>query len=263
MGSGIHLIVNFLSALANSGMAYRAINIFRSAISAEHPQVDGKLVGEHPLVCKVVRGIRLVNSPKPKYSTLWDVNVVTFLRTWPANEGLSSKQLSAKRTVLLCLVSCRRVSDVRALDLAGRVFTPAGVSFTISRRTKTHSRCISYPAFPHHGKLCVVQCLKCYEDCTREIRNDVAGQLLISLQRPFRPVTASTLARWVTWLRLAGIDTMFGAHSVRGAVASKAFYTGSRLQDIMTAAGWSSDSTFKTFYHKPIVDVASTVVEQL
>lgn len=157
------------------------------------------------------------------------------------------------------------MSDVRALDLAGRVFTPSGVSFTISRWTKTNSRCIFYPAFPHHSKLCVVQCLKCYEDSTREFRNDVSGQLLISLQKPLRPVTAATLSRWVTWLlQLAGIDTAaFGAHSLRGAIPSKAFASGSHLEDIMAAADWSSDTTLKTFYHKPIVDVATNAVGQL
>lgn len=62
----------------------------------------------------------------------------------------------------------------------------------------------------------------------------------------------------------AGIDvSKFGAHSVRGAMASKSFSMGVSLSDIMNAADWSTENTFKIFYYKPIVDVASVVVAQL
>ncbi|KAJ1159285.1 hypothetical protein NDU88_011952, partial [Pleurodeles waltl] len=71
MGSGIDMIINFLAELASSGLAYRTINNFRSAISAGHPPIEGKQVGEHPLVCKLLRGIRFSNPPQPKYSVLW------------------------------------------------------------------------------------------------------------------------------------------------------------------------------------------------
>lgn len=62
----------------------------------------------------------------------------------------------------------------------------------------------------------------------------------------------------------AGIDTSrFGAHSVRGAMASKAFCLGARLEDILNAADWSNDSTFKTFYFRPVPSLASVVVDKL
>lgn len=62
----------------------------------------------------------------------------------------------------------------------------------------------------------------------------------------------------------AGIDTkVFGAHSARGAMASKAFSLGARLEDIMNAADWSSDSTFKRFYFKPVSSIAALVVNKL
>ena len=81
---------------------------------------------------------------------------------------------------------------------------------------------------------------------------------MIALQKPFKPVSSAMLARWVRWLLSeAGIDTsMFGAHSIRGAMASKSFVLGFRLDYILRAVNWSSESTFKSFYYKPIVDVA-------
>ena len=48
----------------------------------------------------------------------------------------------------------------------------------------------------------------------------------------------------------AGIDvTKFEVHSISGALASKSFLLGSRQEDIIKTADWSSDSTFKTFYY--------------
>ncbi|KAJ1096606.1 hypothetical protein NDU88_001741 [Pleurodeles waltl] len=53
----------------------------------------------------------------------------------------------------------------------------------------------------------------------------------------------------------ARIDTsLFGAHRMRGAVASKAFTVRARLEEIMKAADRSSDSTFKRSYLKPFLE---------
>ena len=91
---------------------------------------------------------------------------------------ISKKQLSAKLTMLLCLISCKRVSDVRALALAGRVFSTEGVLFHISKRTKTNIRSVHYPVFLNNHKLCVVRCLKEYEDVTRVYRQDSKGPFM-------------------------------------------------------------------------------------
>lgn len=120
-----------------------------------------------------------------RYSDLWNFNIVlTFLEDWP-DKYLSHKQLSAKLTMLLCLISCKRVSDLR-------VFCPEGDFFAI-----TSCRSVSYPAFPGNSKLCVVRCLKAYEVSTIGFRCGMGGQLLIALQKPFRPVAAATISRWM------------------------------------------------------------------
>lgn len=225
--------------------------------------MDGVSLGEHPLVCRLLRGVRLSLPPEPRYSALWDVNLVLNLfLSWQSNRHLSRKELSAKLAMLLCLISCRRVSDVRALDISGRMFTPEGVTFTLLRRTKCHTRVISYPAFPDSPKLCVVQCLKAYELMTEEFRPPGERQLLISLRKPFKAVSSPTIARWV--MQEAGISLrLFGAHLVRGAMASKAFGLGARLEDILNAADWSSDSTFKRFNFKPVLNMVQLVMGKL
>ncbi|KAM4747505.1 uncharacterized protein WCC33_005072 [Rhinophrynus dorsalis] len=259
-------VVNFLSSLFDSGKAYRTINCYRSAISAGHRPVDGVPIGQSVLVCRLMRGVRFSRPPRSRYHSVWNVNdVLGLLEGWPCNELLSLKQLSAKLTMLLCLVSFKRVSDVRALDFHSRSFTPEGVQFRISRRTKTTIRVVSYPSFPAQPQLCVVRCLREYELRTAALRHSAFPQLLISFRKPFLPVSAATLSRWVRWvMQLAGIDvSLFGAHSTRGAMASMALHAGGRLEDILRAADWSRESTFRDFYCKPIDHVSAHVFNSL
>ena len=62
-------------------------------------------------------------------------------------------------------------------------------------------------------------------------------------------------------LSLAGIhvDGVFTAHSTRGASTSAAARAGVALSDIMEAADWSRESTFKKFYHRPTQKSALTM----
>lgn len=255
--------INFLSSSFELGKAYRTINLYRSAISSEHVPIDSIPIGRHPLICKLMKGIKFRNPPRPRYHSTWDVSIMLDLfSSWPDNEHLSLKVLSFKLTALLCLFSINRVSDVKALDITHRSFTPNGVTFRIVKRTKTNLQLISYPAFPLHKKLCVVECLKTYELRTQPIRSPLSSQLLISFRKPYQPVSSPTLSRWVrNTMQMAGIDiSIFGAHSVRGAISTKALQKGCSLSDIMKAADWSRESTFKTFYFKPDHHVAMSVL---
>lgn len=46
-------------------------------------------------------------------------------------------------------------------------------------------------------------------------------------------------------------------------MASEAYSSGVSPSDIMNAADWSTEHTFKAFYYKPIVAVTSVVVAKL
>lgn len=113
--------------------------------------------------------------------------------------------------------------------------------------------------------MCVVRCLKAYEEMTEEVRPPGEQQLLMALRNPFKAVSSPTIARWARWvMQEAGTDLrIFGAHSARGAISSKAFGLGAHLEDILNAADWSSDSTFKRFYFKPVLNMAHLVVSKL
>lgn len=167
--------------------------------------------------------------------------------------------------MLFCLISCKWVSDGRVLDLGARSFSPQRVTFSISRRTKTSIRLVSYPAFPHNPNLCPVSCLKGYEHWTATLCNPRHPDLFISLSPPHNLIVSTTIARWVkSALSEAGVDiSIFGAHSTRGASTSSILLAGSRLEDLMHTADWSQESTFRKFYFWPHSHVFSTIVNQL
>ena len=70
-------ILTFLSDQFDCNLQYRTVNVLRSAISSIHPWIEGKPVGQHPLVTRLMKGIANERPPKPRYTTTWDVSKVT------------------------------------------------------------------------------------------------------------------------------------------------------------------------------------------
>ena len=65
-------------------------------------------------------------------------------------------------------------------------------------------------------------------------------------------------------LQKAGINVdIFGAHSVRAASTSAAKVKGLPLDMIMSAAGWSNESTFEKFYCKAIDNIRRNFEQML
>ena len=130
-------MLNFLASHFEAGLEYRTLNVYRSASSATHPQIEGYNVGEHPLVVQLLKGIFNSRLPVPRYTSTWDVNIVTsYLEGLGSNAQLSLKQLSKKLTFLLAITSAERGSELIAHDLRLRRFHPEGVSFNRPELTK-------------------------------------------------------------------------------------------------------------------------------
>ncbi|CAH3154125.1 unnamed protein product [Porites evermanni] len=90
-----------------------------------------------------------------------------------------------------------------------------------------------------------------YLQATEKLRN--SSKLLVSYIKPYKAVTSSTIGRWIkTLLGQAGVDTeIFSGHSTRCASTSKALMSVS-TDVILATAGWTEESTFRKFYHKPV-----------
>ena len=169
-----------------------------------HTPIDGVVVGKHPLVTRLMKGIFNRRPPQPRYALTWDVGrVLQHICSLGRNSDLSLKQLSHKLVVLLALSNASRASEIHALDIRYLSRNENGVTFTIAELTKTtqpgKKKVVCYFPLKQEIRLCPVAALEEYLKRTSPIRrNDKSKtQLLLSVMKPFQPVSKSTIARWM------------------------------------------------------------------
>ena len=254
-------VLNFLAALFHDGNGYSVINSARCSLSAFLPYIDGKSVGSHPLVCRLVKGVFVKRPSLPKYSVTWDVGVVLrYLASLPAPEELSFKMLTYRFVMLLCLLTGQRghalyqlkVSDCH-LDLNCSRLTIVYSSIHKCTTPSSHTRPSVLLAYPYDKKLCVVEHFKLYVIYTQQFRKD--DSLFITLLKPHGAISRATYGRWIKEvLTSAGVNTnIFGPHSTRSASTSAALAAGAPINVILDAASWASDLTFTRFYKRETV----------
>ena len=131
--------------------------------------------------------------------------------------------------------------------------------FQITKLLKTsrpgkHFNHLVLQAYPADEQLCIFKTIHGYLGKTKPLRGKHT-QLLISYQKPHKPVSTNTIARWLkTVLEKAGIDSnIFHAHSTRAASTSAAKTAKLSVSTIMDAAGWTNALTFSKFYDKPVI----------
>jgi integrase len=245
------------------GLEYTTLNSYRSAISAYHPEIDGVKVGKHPMISQLLRGVFNRKPPKPRYLETWDVNIVLeYIKTMGID--LSLKDLTLKLAMLLALTTVARTSELHKLDPSWISDNGDRVIFHIIELTKTKrpskpQLTITVHTYPHDKLLDVLSCLRLYLTKTEKFRHDTnqKQRLFLSLNKPYKPVTACTIARWLKILMAkAGVDTsIFKAHSTRAASTSKAKTQGVSTSQIVKCANWARATTFEKFYHKKIVTI--------
>ena len=103
-------------------------------------------------------------------------------------------------------------------------------------------------------KISTCACLEEYERCTsahRTLLPDQPNLLFLSLFKPFKPMSSSTIACWIKEiLLLSGINTaIFKAHSTCGASSTAAANQGVSISDILQLGDWSQENTFRKFYY--------------
>ena len=253
-------VLNFLAELFDQGYQYRSLNSYRSAISSVHEKVDGMEVGKHPLVSRVLKGVFNERPPRPKYASVWSVDLVlSMFKKDGDSTSLSLQDLTIKTAMLLALTRPCRGADLAELDLRNRSYVQEGVVFQPSHLSKQsrpshHNVKFFFPKYEEDRCLCPVEALKAYEERTLPFRNNLGeNRVFRSFIGKHGPVTSSTIARWIkSCLQKAGVDTSkFKAHSTRAAAATKAAMSGLTVDEIMKAADWSSEGVFQKFYYRP------------
>ena len=257
----VSLLLEFMLQEFNRGQGrgYSSMNSLRSAVSSV-ATVDGKPVGQHPLVCRFMKAVYQLRPALPRYGVTWDPEVVlSYIKRLGPNRNLSTLLLSKKLTMLLLLQSGQRCQSLHMLDLRNMSLTRSKVSFRIGDPLKTsrpghHVSELVFPAYTPDRRLCVPTTVKSYLKRTCVSRGALSG-LLLTTRAPVSVASKDTLRRWVKDIMgLAGIDlSIFAPHSARSASISKAAaYI--PLATIVKTIGWSGDSMFNKFYNKPVSD---------
>lgn len=262
-------VIDFLTDEFQAGRQYSTLNSYRSALSSTLPPLEGFAIGQHPLVVKLLQGMFNSRPPQPRYTSIWQVrDVLDHIKGHLHDNGsLPLRDLTRKLVTLLALATASRASDLHLLDIRFMTFYENRVEFTLAGLTKTRRsgppKVSSIRTFPSDPGLCPVKALREYLNKTSSLRHPNPQRLLISWRKPYKPVSSSTVARWIkSVLKESGIDVgVFKAHSTRAAATSAARARGASVADVMKMAGWSRASTFETYYHKQVVNDGGVSLE--
>ena len=255
-------VLEFLHDLYKKGLSYSTINTARSALSnyLMGTTLSGTnyTVSSHPLVIRYMKGVFNSRKPVPKYSETWDVNVVLHhLSLMYPLEKLSLKELTFKLVGLLALTSGQRCQVLVSMDIKSMKKADDYYLFDINEHMKQNRPGYTFSSIYvrkyQQQELCVYRTLESYLIRTLPLRQEGSTKLLVSYVKPYAPVGTSTVGRWIkNLLGLSGIDTTkFKAHSTRSASTSKASQT-IPTDTILKYVGWSSDSTFRKCYNRPV-----------
>ena len=93
---------------------------------------------------------------------------------------------------------------------------------------------VKFMSLPEDPSLCTMSTLGEYILSTEKLRS--SSKLFISFIRPHKPVSTSTVGRWIkSVLSSAGIDiSVFKAHSVRGAAVTNAYIKIKKFYALLT-----------------------------
>ena len=106
----INQVLEFFTELYDNNCGYSALNSARSALSALISLPRDLSIGNHPLITRFLKGVFQIQPALPRYSSIWDVNVVLkYLKSVAPATRLSLKELSYKVIMLLLLLSGQRL----------------------------------------------------------------------------------------------------------------------------------------------------------
>ena len=252
----LKFVLDFLADLFEQGFSYNWIGTHRSAISSYHIPIEGLPVAQHARICALITGVFNKRPPTPKYTFIWDVEIVFKILKSIPSDSLTDKLLTFKLTTLLALTAASRASEITNLDIRYLNKQHTVYAFTFCKVSKSWKKGKKAPVLEFKmfddPSICVCRTIDMYLKRSAGWRGEQDTQLLLATIEPHKPVVTSTVSGWlVKTLSLAGIDTtVFKGHSTRSASTTKALSQGVSIEEILKTAQWSSESTFRKFYYK-------------
>ena len=164
-------------------------------------------------------------------------------------------------TGIMIILGARRKHALSTIYVDNIVFKDDKV-ILLPNKTLKHSKPtrplqpLIYNAYKENIKLCLVNCLLSYLERRKLLVNDDVKEPVISYGKPHRPVSSDTLSKCINdELKLSGTDTnVFATHSCSLASVGKTKVNGMGINEIMKKECWKSESTFKKFYDKDIIN---------
>jgi site-specific recombinase XerD len=210
-------------------------------------------LADHPLVALFSKGAQNAAPLPREKSKIWNPEqVLSNLKRKPRPR--SFLDCAGEAILLLLLATGWRVDDVWKLsckiefeDDCARFFfrekrkCPIKGSITTSQEVAR---------FKTEIRVCPIAAVERFMAKAKPIRILPSNTLFVSSTG--LPASKDTLRRWVVDL-LASVDIFASAGSCRSAATSAAFAENRKIDDIMRSAGWSSESTFRRFYHREVL----------
>ena len=171
-------------------------------------------------------------------------------------------QLSQKLCMLFLILTAQRCQTLHVTKISDIIFGQKSCTIRQNQLLKQskpghHLEDICVDSYDKNQNICLVHTLKEYIQRTETLRNG-ENCLLISTQKPHKPVSKQTVSRWVKGLMSkAGISSHYGTHSTRAASTSAAKFRGLPLSAIIKTAGWKNARTFGKFYDKNVEEKPS------
>ena len=204
--------------------------------------------------------------PRRILSPSWSINDVLQVLAKPPYEPLHSvplELLTHKTLFLIAAASARRRGCLQALTVKpGHLrFENGGVrlipdpQFLAKNQTSAFTpQEIFLPALgtistiSEDKRWCPVRALKWYMDKTKILRNH--DRLFLLPRSPYPPASKDTISRWIRDLIKPHVseDERVRAHDVRGHAASRAWFSGVPLEEVMKAASWKTPTSFVSCY---------------
>jgi len=276
--STVHVIVNFLQACLQKGLAYNTVKSRASAIASEHTFYRKKKgtfesLLRHQTVMEFFRGALIKNPPVKQLIPTWDLTTVLQALSRHPFEPIHSidlKFLTWKTAFLVAICSANRVHELQALD-----YRPAYC--TISARgvvLRTHpsyrpkvvkpenmQRVLEFSRLGQDDfdntfrSVCVCRALEAYVKATETLRSNTS-QLFVTFQsgRQGKPAAKRSIAHWIkSCIQQAYIEQSLplpqvNAHSTRKQSVSWADMNNISVHDICQQASWTSANTFIKHY---------------
>ena len=275
----VSVILTFLQSFLDDGKSFAAVKLNLAAISACHVGFNGKTVWKHPLVRQFMKGASRLHQVSRTLVPPWDLTLVLDALTQAPFEPLEAvglKHLTLKTALLVALTSAKRVSDLHALSISpecmqfnddnSRVTIRPNPAFVpknfLAPSAPVDLKAFHPPPFNSESEkrlnsLCPVRALRLYIDRTSPSRRGHSQLFVAWNPRTIgRPITKVRLSQWIVEaIRIAytskGVQPpeVLRAHSTRGVSTSWALLKGVSIQEVCTAASWSSTSTFARYYN--------------